>query len=182
MNEFALTTEVAISLQRYPYPSDGYITTAPRSCGALPIVAATATDICAPSPRGEAFWIGLIASSGAVDPYRVNVTARLRSGDLADVGSGSEPAADGLLVPPAFMVLGIPVGEGRFWALAREPVFDDAPACDVIDVQIARGSAPDGARHVLRLTLLDEEEFVRQGGAPLSPLDPRAAYGGWRLP
>jgi len=182
VNEFALARDVTISFQRYPYPAGGHIVSAPRSCGALPLFAASPSDIIVPSPHGEAFWIGLIANSDAGTPYRVHITARLRSGDLTDVTSDASGASDGLLVPPAFMVLGIPVGDGTFWALARDPAADEAPACDVVEVRIATGPSVETTRRSFRFALLDERAFVLQGGPPLPPLDPRAAYGGWRLP
>lgn len=144
-----------LSFQRYACPP-GTRTGArpPPSLGLLPLGNDGGGGFVLPLAEGEAFWIGLDANGGPA--VRLEWAVVLRTG--------------GIDIQPALWVAGPQriAGFGEGQPLART----------LVD-QLVLG-AP-GASATLRL--VDPVEFTAASGRPApAPLDPRAGYGGWRLP
>jgi hypothetical protein len=162
--EFAVTPELSVSFQRYPYPADGRVSALPRSCGALPLVEAAPRMIAVPSPPGEAFWVGLVRP-----PRRpraaAHVVAVLRSGDRIE-----------LTRTAGSWLTGVPRADGTWWALARDPPLAGVPACSGLEVATPVGEG------TVRVELVDPVRFTALAGVALETLDESRAYGGWRLP
>lgn len=161
MYELALTGELAVSLQRYPYPSAGTVDALPRSCGALPIVAGRDGRWAAPNPAGEALWIGLVRAPGAGQACLARLV----------LGADHQPVE----VPLIFAVAGVPRADGTSWALARTAPAPGAPACAGVELVV-------GSTEPIRIDFVDPAEYAKLSGTVLAPLDTGAAYGGWRLP
>lgn len=151
MREYPVAAALTISFQRYPYPPYGWITTLPRSRGALPFTVTAPGHLVLPCPSGEAFWIGLIAAP-AGPSSRVSVVATLASGEQVDLATGTAPGADrhrvGWVVPPRFAVEGIAGEDGTWWALALDALATPAPSCAALELLVSTGppiaAAPGG--------------------------------------
>jgi hypothetical protein len=141
MHEFAITSALSISFQRYPYPSAGYVSACPNSCGALPFVVAGPRQLIVPCPADEAFWIGLIAMPDAQSSV-VQVVASLQSGQRLDAVTGSpldesSPSrTNKIIVPPQFAIIGIFREHETWWPFTRTPSNADVPACSKIDLWV----------------------------------------------
>ena len=147
MREHAVTAALTVSFQRYPYPPSGWVETLPRSRGALPLAVAAPDRLLLPSPAGEAFWIGLVASPGGPASL-VAVTARLASGERVDLATGAAPGPDrqrdGFAVPPRFAVEGVARQDRGWWPLALEAP-PPAPACAGLELLVWTGPAAAAA-------------------------------------
>jgi len=147
MREHAVTAALTVSFQRYPYPPSGWVETLPRSRGALPLAVAAPDRLLLPSPAGEAFWIGLVASPGGPASL-VAVTARLASGERVDLATGAAPGPgrqrDGFAVPPRFAVEGVARQDRGWWSLALEAP-PPAPACAGLELLVWTGPAAAAA-------------------------------------
>ena len=100
-----------------------------------------------PSPAGEAFWIGLVASPRG--PWSlVAVAARLVSGERVDLATGAAPGPDrqrdGFAVPPRFAVEGVARQDRGWWPLALEAP-PPAPACAGLELLVWTGPAAAAA-------------------------------------
>jgi hypothetical protein len=140
MYEYALTPSLSISFQRYPYPTEGFVTALPTSWGALPFLLSTPRQLILPSPDGEAFWIGLVPSP-AGSQHLLRVLVSMADGGRIDALTGT-PADDNqpstsvenLLTPPRHGIPGIFRSDGSWWAFARDTSDTPAPACRGIEL------------------------------------------------
>lgn len=159
-----------------PYPAGAV----PRAHGLAPLaVAGDGTFLAAVAP-GEGVWLGL-------EPLRperpVGVRVRVLTGDEGAAappdshGSASSvpssPRSEHFACPPAQRLPGVAVESGR-------RLFGDvagAGPLEVVELQVD-GPAPV----TVALVLLRPDAFERRTGVVPGPIDPDAAYGGWRLP
>jgi hypothetical protein len=187
MREHTVTPALTVSFQRYPYPPSGWVETLPRSRGALPLALTAPDHLLLPSPPGEAFWIGLVATARGPSS-RVGVVATLASGKRVDLATGErvDPARGGgpaggrppggFVVPPRFAVEGIARQDGGWWALALEAPGPAAPACAGLELAVWTGppaaAGPGGPR-----PLHDPSDPVGPTGRPPPPPADEAPTG-----
>jgi hypothetical protein len=174
MHEFAVTSALSISFQRYPYPSAGYVSALPNSYGALPFVATGPRQLIMPSPADEAFWIGLIATPHTRSSV-VQVVASLQSGQRLDVLTGSpldesSPSRTAtIVVPPQFAIIGIVRDDGTWWPFTRTAPNADAPACSGIDLFAWVGS------HVTMTGETGDPQRLHDAAGRFEPSPPESA-------
>ncbi len=144
-----------VSFQRFRRPPGDAIRAVPTSLGALPVAPdRQGAGFLLPLGDEEAFWLGILDSKAPIE-----IEATLRDGSVRHVAQASGTHA---------AVAGIPTPEGDYRVLARSNV----SALRVIAGGVAAG-----------IELLAPADYSRRSGAPApEPLDPSAAYGGWRLP
>lgn len=184
MHEYALSSGLSISFQRYRFPPSGQVQEVPRSCGALPISLTGPGEVRVPSPSGEAFWIGLVAN-GCGPGSLVRVSVSVAAGQWVDAvtgerGSSSSCGPGAVHAPPTFGVVGIALGDGTSWVFARDAPLDGAPSCQEVVVMVWHGE--ESAQTSVHVDLVDPEIYEAEGGESLAPLDESVSYGGWRLP
>ena len=149
--------DAVVSFQRYRCPAERVICKAPASCGVLP-VAPGPKGLLLAVPSGEAFWIGVLVGAGWQG--ELAISARLASDATIPLARFDRSGA--------FSIDGMPRSDGAFDALCRDTV---------MGFTVARGD------ETTRIDLASVEDFVAQtGNKPPSPLNPGAAYRGWRLP
>jgi hypothetical protein len=185
MREHTVTADLAISFQRYPYPPPGWIKALPRSRGALPLAVATPERLVLPSPPGEAFWIGLVATPRGPS-FLVHALAILTSGEQIDLATATAPDdhyhGGGFEVPPRFAIEGIPRQDGTWWALTGEAPGPPAPTCAALELQVSTAASLASPTRV-RVDLVDPVRFEAFSGEPVpAALHDDETYGGWRLP
>jgi hypothetical protein len=149
MYEYALTPSLSLSFQRYPYPPAGVVTVLPRSWGALPFLLSAPHQLVLTCPDGEAFWIGLIPSPDG-PRYRLRVLVSIASVGRVDALTGAaadeiQPVDDEDLAP-RHGIRGIFMGDGRWWAFARDTGDTPGPGCLEIELlcQSAETAKPVG--------------------------------------
>jgi hypothetical protein len=166
-----------VTFQRYPEPdADG-----PRpSCGALPVGFSPKGDLVVPLARGEAVWIGL-----GCERRRERVCVRIRF----HVSSPREMPDLVVEVGHHTAIEGIPAAAGASLPIVREPVQVEHVACSGLGVALwdetDNGHRPTRLREPIgvELRLTDYATFTGETGLPApAPLDPTAAYTGYRLP
>lgn len=136
MYEYALTPSLSVSFQRYPYPPAGIVTVLPRSWGALPFLLSAPQQLVLTCPDGEAFWIGLIPSPDG-PRYRLRVLVSIAADGRVDALTGAaadevQPVDDDMA--PQHAIRGIFVGDGRWWAFARDTGDTPGPGCLEIEL------------------------------------------------
>lgn len=157
---------VAISFQRFPLPPEGIVAHRPTSHGRLPLGSVRGGWLL-PMAAGEAFWIGLGPAASADAPIGIAVAVRVR-------GRRGEHNVPAILVPPHRWLHGRMLRDGRIAAFHRSAT-TGTPACRRLRFLAGGAEAivwPVGYARFVRAT----------GRAPPDPLDPTAAYRGWRLP
>lgn len=128
--ELRVGTRLLVSLQRYPLPASRAAMVPPRSHGALPM-AWVGPRLFAPAPRGEGFWLGLVARRYA-GPVSLGVAVDTADGRRVDAVTGeawprTSPPEARVFVPPAHAVTGIRREAGGWWCFARDGGFSAAP-------------------------------------------------------
>jgi hypothetical protein len=179
--QLRITQDLAVSFQRFAWPPEGIVRTAPASLGALPVARfANGNVALLPVAPGEAFWVGFDAR-GAGDA-RVALCAELASDRRVDALSGREWREDEATFVSARgrpRIEGIARPDGAFAVLGRAPE-DDRASCTSLSFRVGDPSNVDVRVDV---EIVDYAAFrERSGEDPPSPLDPGAAYRGQRLP
>lgn len=161
----AVPPGLLVSFQRHAAPADGRVAQSlPSSLGALPVARAARGQLLLPVAAAEAFWIGLDATVGV--PF-------VRFSLEVETAAGRWPQAPVSITCHAH-VAGYLAADGRL-----RP-FD----ARCLRLAWATHWGEGGARmRRVELRLVDHAAFARETGEPPpAPLDPGAAYCGWRLP
>lgn len=169
----AVTADLTVSFQRFPYPPDGRVSTLPTSRGALPLLIVGRREILLPSPEREAFWIGLVAAAGSSSS--VDVTVILHS--------DARMHLETVHCPPTFALEGIPRENGTWWVFARNAAYRGSPACSALKLVVTPAPPATGNDVTLRATVVEPTDFEHASGQPVPPLlGENDTYRGWRLP
>lgn len=181
--EYVLAATLGLSFQRYPCPSSAVVGELPRSWGALPIADVGSRELLVPVPRGEAVWVGLLASAKA-PAWSVRIVVHLEPQGATDAVTGrpvDDPAGGPtvLSVPPRRHVEGVRRREGGWWALTRAAPVPGAPSCSGLEIMAAQARV---RLEPLAVHLVEPTDFRARCGIQVPPLRPDAPYGGWRLP
>lgn len=165
-----------VSFQRFAPPSGGVVDDVPRSLGALPVGAAGDGTLLLPVGEGEAFWIGLSTEAPGT---RAEVAV------AATLADGSVRAEPPVRVVGASRIPGMARADGRHDVFSRTATASSA-GCRVLALRCRigrRGGRVPARPAAVTVRLVDAASFAAETGcAPPGPLDPEAAYGGWRLP
>jgi hypothetical protein len=157
-----------VSFQRFARSAGGVVAEAPRSLGALPVAAAEGRFLL-PAAPAEGFWIGAILAPAADLPMAELIAWPRANGPRYGVPRRGDPRhLASLWRPQTAIIAGMIRPDGRFDIFSRESLA-------ALDVRI------DGA--AAQVAPVDPADYAAITGEPLlSPLDPSAGYGGWRLP
>jgi hypothetical protein len=192
--EYALTSSLSVSFQRYPYPAAGYVTGLATSWGALPYLGTAPQTIVVPCPVDEAFWIGLVLSP-PWEQHRLQVRAFMASGTWIDAVTGaaiSDSESGGgrdVVTPPQHGIAGIFRTDRTWWAFGRH---GGETSCGEIELRCncavsaaapaASSPCPERLPSFVRVKVVDPQRFQALGGIAVPELDKAHRYGGWRLP
>jgi hypothetical protein len=180
----AILPGVRVSFQRFALPESGVVDTVPRSLGALPVGIADNGTILVPVEDREAIWLGFSTVRPGMRA-EVTVSATLADGMAWQAHAGPAGAARPILVAPTAQLAGMSRSDGRFGVFARAAT-PASPGCRALTfrVRVLRdGRARSARAATVTVKLVDGREFARATGAPPPPpLDPAAAYAGWRMP
>jgi hypothetical protein len=147
-----------VSFQRFARPVGDVVGRAPSSLGALP-VAPGPSGFLLPLADDEAFWIGVIVPADP-NPGALVLEVVFENGRTAPVTRLEKPGT--------VFIAGIGRSDGRFEAFCRP--------C-IAGLYVSLGD------HRTRVCLTEPTTYAEMSGCPRpEPLDPSAAYGGWRLP
>lgn len=134
----------------------------PRPHGVAPAAVSAPGEVVAAVAAGEVMWLGF----QAVDPGRP-VRIRVRVAGSEDVN---------LRCPPDTRLVGMPREEGvEPFGATSEPSHDET-------VQRLELTVWSPTAAAVAIELVRPERFTGLTGMAASPIDPDAAYGGWRLP
>lgn len=190
---------VRLSFQRYVRPEDGLAPVSPRSLGALPVASDGRGAAMLPVAGGEAFWIGLSVEPPATRAV-LAIAAIGTDGSCIDVMTGEAwpERAPGVLSPPRIVVpdcrwidgVGSP-GSARRAFVRPAPDSGEGGWTGLLVRVLESGDAvaepiPSAGQRTegmwTEVVFAAPADFVSATGCPYPPLDPAAAYGGWRLP
>jgi len=134
----------------------------PRPHGVAPAALSAPREVVAAVAAGEAIWLGFQAA----DPRRP-VRIRIRVAAFPDVN---------LTCPPDTRLAGMPRGEGV------EPFGTTSEPSQGETLERLELTAWSPIATTVAIELVRPDRFTALTGMAAKPIDPDAAYGGWRLP
>lgn len=181
-----VNNQVALSVQRYPIPETGILSSPQPSYGALPMHALDAQRILVPVYAKEAVWLGLslLIPNGIV---KIRISVSTIPHGMLDALTGKswdKQTPHALIVPPATALDGIPSLEGGMWPLSRCAKASGAPACRRIYLHTTT-TQEDGNRQtiIVSLVLVSPACYRKLSGMdPPPPAQESDRFGGYLLP
>jgi hypothetical protein len=149
--------EIVVSFQRYLRPNGDVIAATPPSLGALPF-ARVHSRFLVPLAVNEAFWIGVVPAAAVVNKNIALCVDRPGLGPL----QLSMRLQGQVAVAAGFMR-----EDGKFDAFCRGTF---------------GGMLATVGEQSASVSIIDPKLFAARTGVSPGPVDPGAAYGGWRLP